>query len=52
MHRSYTVMCLRDGMNVAELRVHLGHQHIESTLAHSRYVPAEDAGSIGVGAPA
>ena len=52
LRRSYTVQCLRDSMNVAELSVDLGHKHVESTLAYSRYVPAKDAGSLGAGAPA
>ena len=46
LRRSYAVQCLSDGMNVVELRANLGHQHVESTLAYSRYLRPMTARSI------
>jgi integrase/recombinase XerD len=36
LRRSYTVQCLRDGMNARELQENLGHKLLETTLDYSR----------------
>ena len=50
LRRSYAVQCLRDGMDVENLRNSLGHLHVESTLVYCRYLPPKAGEVKAVGA--